>query len=202
MTETGPAADPGSLRWRQGNHFGRHLYAQAGPEPSSENDTYIATPDTAGLAAGICGDHNAMLDLAWLAAAGFDVIVFKRQGPGARGGSGPRLALEHEDADEFPEFSGQDLAAAAAKAREWAEANLPARARAEAEAAPEACRGFQWIGQSFATCDGCGRPAWEHEGELRLRAGATIASPVSSEHNWEMRPWGPGVAEAIKRKWS
>jgi hypothetical protein len=36
------------------------------------------------------------------------------------------------------------------------------------------CRGFRWIGQSFATCDGCGKPAWEHDGMLRLREGATV----------------------------
>ena len=24
------------------------------------------------------------------------------------------------------------------------------------------CHVFQWIGQSFRSCDRCGRPAWEH----------------------------------------
>jgi hypothetical protein len=59
-----------------------------------------------------------------------------------------------------------------------------------------ACMGFRWIGQSFACCDGCGRPAWEHAGEMRLRAGAT---PFGGD--WELRPWKPGEAEAIRRKW-
>ena len=26
----------------------------------------------------------------------------------------------------------------------------------------EPCKGFQWIGQSFEHCDGCGEPYWEH----------------------------------------
>jgi TIR domain len=42
----------------------------------------------------------------------------------------------------------------------------PASAAAS-EPAAEPCPGFQWIGQSFATCDRCGKPAWEHEGEMR-----------------------------------
>jgi hypothetical protein len=77
-------------------------------------------------------------------------------------------------------------------------------ARAEAGCAAKVpsvtpgCPGFQWIGQSFATCDGCGRPAWEHEGEMRLREGAKL---TGSEDDWELRPWKPGEADAIKRKW-
>ena len=70
------------------------------------------------------------------------------------------------------------------------------KAAREAEAAK--CRGFRWIGQSFATCDGCGRPAWEHEGEMRLKAGA---GPFGGDEIWELRPWKPGEAEAIRRKW-
>ena len=62
-----------------------------------------------------------------------------------------------------------------------------------------ACRGFWWIGQSFSSCDECGRPAWEHEGEMRLRDGAT---PFGGDDCWELRPWGPGEADAIKRKWA
>lgn len=62
-----------------------------------------------------------------------------------------------------------------------------------------ACPGFLWIGQSFATCDGCGKPAWEHAGEMRLREGAALFG--GSGADWELRPWKPGEAEAIKRKW-
>lgn len=64
----------------------------------------------------------------------------------------------------------------------------------------EPCRGFRWIGQSFASCDGCGKPAWEHEGLLRLREGA-VAIFGGSEDDYEVQPWKPGEAEAIERKW-
>lgn len=56
--------------------------------------------------------------------------------------------------------------------------------------------GFHWIGQSFATCDMCGLPAWEHEGEARL---VEDAGPFADQ--WEMRPWEPGQAERIRAKW-
>ncbi len=70
----------------------------------------------------------------------------------------------------------------------------------EPEPEPERkpCAGFRWIGQSFATCDRCGFPAWEHAGEERLRAGA---SPFDLDA-LEFVPWKPGAAEAIRRKWA
>ena len=43
-----------------------------------------------------------------------------------------------------------------------------------------------------------GRPAWEHEGEMRLRDGASFDG---GDGDWELRPWKPGEADAIKRKW-
>lgn len=69
---------------------------------------------------------------------------------------------------------------------------------AEPRPAP-ACRGFRWIGQSFATCDGCGKPAWEHDGMSRLRESAKLV--LGGCGDWEVVPWKPGEAEAIKRKW-
>lgn len=35
-----------------------------------------------------------------------------------------------------------------------------------------ACKGFQWIGQSFASCNECGQPFWEHTHDTRMKAGA------------------------------
>jgi hypothetical protein len=63
---------------------------------------------------------------------------------------------------------------------------------------PEQCRGFHWIGQSFATCDKCGEPAWDHDGEMRRRDEAVFSF---QDEDWEVRPWKPGEADAIKRKW-
>ena len=34
------------------------------------------------------------------------------------------------------------------------------------------CKGFQWVGQSFASCEGCGQPFWEHTYDTRMRSGA------------------------------
>lgn len=33
----------------------------------------------------------------------------------------------------------------------------------EGERETEQCKGFQWIGQSWEHCDGCGQPYWEHD---------------------------------------
>ena len=60
---------------------------------------------------------------------------------------------------------------------------------------PEPCLGFRWIGQPWTSCDGCGRPAWEHEGMLFLKEGA---GPFGSDEDWEMRPWTPGRWDAIR----
>jgi hypothetical protein len=63
--------------------------------------------------------------------------------------------------------------------------------------APPVCEGFVWIGQSFATCDRCGQPAWDHEGEEVAVEGA---GPFGTGR--VVRPWKPGVAEAIRAKWA
>jgi len=33
------------------------------------------------------------------------------------------------------------------------------------------CRAFQWIGQSIANCDGCGKPIFDHDGDSRSHGG-------------------------------
>lgn len=60
------------------------------------------------------------------------------------------------------------------------------------------CEGFRWIGQSFATCDRCGQPAWDHDGE-EVRVPVEGAGPFDGE--WTVRPWKPGQADAIRAKW-
>ncbi|MDX3637803.1 hypothetical protein PV728_48045 [Streptomyces europaeiscabiei] len=61
---------------------------------------------------------------------------------------------------------------------------------------PPVCEGFVWIGQSFATCDRCGQPAWDHEGE---EVAAEGAGPFDNRRT--VRPWKPGQADAIRAKW-
>jgi hypothetical protein len=57
--------------------------------------------------------------------------------------------------------------------------------------------GFYWIGQSFATCDQCGLPAWEHAG----MAEPDGDNPFGGGRGFHLRPWKPGEAEACRRKW-
>lgn len=33
---------------------------------------------------------------------------------------------------------------------------------------PVRCKGFQWIGQEWTSCDGCGQPYWEHDYDQRI----------------------------------
>lgn len=48
------------------------------------------------------------------------------------------------------------------------------------------CNAFEWIGKPLTSCDGCGRPYWEHSHESRS-TGPILITP---EH-----------AEAVKAKW-
>jgi hypothetical protein len=61
---------------------------------------------------------------------------------------------------------------------------------------PPVCEGFQWIGQSFATCDRCGHPAWDHQGEDVAAEGA---GPFDGRRT--VRLWEPGEADRIRAKW-
>lgn len=62
---------------------------------------------------------------------------------------------------------------------------------------PEPCEAFHWIGQPMTSCDRCGKPAWEHKGRAVLPENSGPFTPDT----WELKPWEPGQAEAIKRKW-
>jgi hypothetical protein len=52
------------------------------------------------------------------------------------------------------------------------------------------CAGFSWIGQTFAHCDHCSAPYWEHDYDMRLRDG-----------RW-FRKWiTPAMAAACRAKY-
>lgn len=51
----------------------------------------------------------------------------------------------------------------------------------------QACEAFEWVGQSFKYCDGCGGPYWEHTHEWR-HSGKV---PISAED-----------AQRVKEKWA
>jgi hypothetical protein len=69
------------------------------------------------------------------------------------------------------------------------------------------CLIFQWIGQSFESCDGCGKPYWEHlydpayggsKGEFRVKVYVKYAD------KWEWRRVTvitPDKREATREKW-
>lgn len=59
------------------------------------------------------------------------------------------------------------------------------------------CRGFQWVGQSFASCDGCGLPYWEHTHDTRMRDGA---GPFDEEP-FDYVPITDAQKVACKAKW-
>ena len=60
--------------------------------------------------------------------------------------------------------------------------------------------GFHWIGQSFAHCDKCGLPAWDHEGM------ASQPEPPNNPFDpmpdgFVLRPWKAAELRACRRKW-
>ena len=59
------------------------------------------------------------------------------------------------------------------------------------------CEGFQWIGQSFKYCDGCGSPYWEH---TYIREFKSDSSPFAPEP-WVLVPITPEMADVVRRTW-
>lgn len=50
------------------------------------------------------------------------------------------------------------------------------------------CQGFAWIGQRIDSCNDCGKPAWEHDGIMRINKDAGPFAPRNAEH---LQPWAP-----------
>lgn len=80
-----------------------------------ENAGVLACFDSGEAAEAACADHNAVRDLEWLAEAGFDVELIRRQGSW-------RVSLQPAP-DGWTAVCGQgaSIGEALAKAREWAE---------------------------------------------------------------------------------
>ncbi|MFJ2848301.1 hypothetical protein [Streptomyces rubiginosohelvolus] len=94
----------------------------------------------------------------------------------------------------IPRWAADNGEAAAGAA---AGAHQTEQAQPVAEPEPVVCEGFVWIGQSFAHCDRCGQPAWDHDGE---EVAAEGAGPFDTGRT--IRPWKPGQADAIRAKWA
>jgi len=57
------------------------------------------------------------------------------------------------------------------------------------------CEGFQWIGQTLASCDRCGQPYWEHTHE------EVPAEDQAFGGTWKLVPIPPEKARAVMEKW-
>jgi hypothetical protein len=103
-----------AVPWRTGRTLGRTLYARTGGD-DWKADTPAGMLDTRELADEACAAHNAVLDLAWLAEAGFNVELIRRQ-------RSWRVSLQPAP-DGWTAVCGQGASPgeALAKAREWAE---------------------------------------------------------------------------------
>ncbi|MEV0556284.1 hypothetical protein AB0I27_22880 [Streptomyces sp. NPDC050597] len=108
--------------------------------------------------------------------------------------AGFRDVLDDSDSGPWARTVGADIAAL----RELldAPASVPQPETQAGRDLPPVCEGFVWIGQSFATCDRCGQPAWDHAGEEIAVEGA---DPFDTRRT--VRPWKPGQADAIRAKW-
>ena len=57
------------------------------------------------------------------------------------------------------------------------------------------CKAFQWIGQSINTCDGCGKPIFDHDGDSRSHGGpfsdTFLLKPFDEAviANWLINEW-------------
>lgn len=95
--------------------------------------------------------------------------------------------------DESRRIAGEILDAMDAAGYAVVRKSELAALRAEAEKPSEACEGFQWIGQSFASCDNCGRPRWEHKADHH---------PTSVfGTDYELIPITEEQADAMRRTW-
>lgn len=58
------------------------------------------------------------------------------------------------------------------------------------------CEVFAWIGQTFASCDNCGKPYWEHPYEYVLG----IGNPFTDDGT--RQPITAERAAVVKAKWA
>lgn len=70
------------------------------------------------------------------------------------------------------------------------------------DASSSLCRGFHWIGQSFASCHRCGKPAWEHVGMAVPRRDVTPFSDNFDDEYWTVRPWSDERREGLRKAYA
>jgi hypothetical protein len=114
------AYDPAAAPWRT---WGSGVVCATTAD--GEDAGVIGILNSTGLAEAACADHNALLDLTWLAEAGFDVELSRRPGNPYRNGNPWRAELSPAP-DGWTATCGQGASPseALAKAREWAEGRV------------------------------------------------------------------------------
>lgn len=75
------------------------------------------------------------------------------------------------------------------------------RAEPEVPAAVPCPEGFHWIAQTFASCDRCGLPAWDHEGIAVPDVRPAEAEGALAARRHVLRRWHDGERLATARKW-
>lgn len=60
------------------------------------------------------------------------------------------------------------------------------------------CKGFRWVGQTFASCENCGQPYWEHTHDEQMRKDA---GPFDDDP-WVYVPITGEQKAACKARWS
>lgn len=104
-----------SVPWRPGRSHEGNLWARTGNQADWKDDFPLGSVRTEELAAEACGSHNALLDLEWLARAGFDVTISWRAGTW-------RVELPALPSGTVIMCGqGATVGEALAKAREWAQ---------------------------------------------------------------------------------
>lgn len=59
------------------------------------------------------------------------------------------------------------------------------------------CKGFQWVGQDWDTCHGCGQPYWEHS---CMEHPAEGSGPF--DEAWEYRPISDEARARMKARYA
>ena len=61
----------------------------------------------------------------------------------------------------------------------------------------KACKGFAWVGQSFAHCEQCGEPYWEHQYDKQIKRG----SGPFDDDSWHYVLITDELKAAVRAKW-
>ena len=148
------------------------------------------------------GDPVSAADAEFIAHAREDIPALLAETAGLRAQRDAALALCDDAEDHADEVIGvyegfRPSPTVPARALRVALGVQPEPDELRAPEAAKACEGFRWIGQSFASCDGCGQPYWEHTHDVQQRPDV---GPFAHDAQI-LVPITPEQADACRRKW-